>query len=164
MPTILNALAAAAGERSLQWWARPQTLNHTGPITISGQTSPEQLRAALKALETEIAKFDQPGYFTQFELDAQKAHRAVTSAFDRERASGFAHTLGFWWSVASLEYYMGYVDNMASQTISELHAACITRIARHSCTSPEFPPLTLLSCEESWLRLTQPSSAPAEDH
>jgi zinc protease len=96
------------------------TLNHTGPITISGQTSPEQLRAALNALQAEIAKFDQPGYFTQFELDAQKAHRAVTSAFDRERSSGFAHTLGFWWSVASLEYYMGYVDNMASQSISDL--------------------------------------------
>ena len=26
------------------------TLNHTGPITISGQTSPEQLREALAAL------------------------------------------------------------------------------------------------------------------
>ena len=98
------------------------TLNHTGPITISGQTSPERLRAALKALESEIAKFDQPGYFTQEELNAQKAHRAVTSAFDRERSSGFAHTLGFWWSVASLEYYLGYVDNMARQTIADERA------------------------------------------
>lgn len=98
------------------------TLNHTGPITISGQTSPDQLRTAIKALEAEIAKFDKPGYFTQSELDAQKAHRAVTSAFDRERSSGFAHTLGFWWSVASLEYYMGYVDNMAQQSISDLRA------------------------------------------
>jgi zinc protease len=107
------------------------TLNHTGPITISGQTSPEQLRAALKALESEIAKFDQPGYFTQTELDAQKAHRAVTSAFDRERSSGFAHTLGFWWSVASLEYYMGYVDNMASQSISDLRAYARRYIVGH---------------------------------
>jgi zinc protease len=98
------------------------TLNHTGPITISGQTSPEQLRDALAALYTEIAKFDTPGYFTSDELEAVKAHRAVTSAFDRERASGFAHTLGFWWSVASLEYYMGYVDYMAQQTIGDLRA------------------------------------------
>src|SRR5204862_1986355 len=98
------------------------TLNHTGPITISGQTSPDQLRAALTALYEEIAKFDTPNYFTTDELEAVKAHRAVTSAFDRERASGFAHTLGFWWSVASLEYYMGYVDNMASQSIFDLRA------------------------------------------
>jgi len=98
------------------------TLNHTGPITISGQTSPEQLRDALAALYGEVAKFDTPGYFTSEELEAQKAHRAVTSAFDRERSSGFAHTLGFWWSVASLEYYMGYVDYMGQQTIADLRA------------------------------------------
>ncbi|MGI9091746.1 MAG: M16 family metallopeptidase, partial [Gemmatimonadaceae bacterium] len=93
------------------------TLNHTGPITISGQASPEKLREALAALDAEILKVDDAGYFDPEELEAAKQHRAVTSAFDRERASGFAHTLGFWWSVASLEYYMGYVDNMAQQTV-----------------------------------------------
>ena len=98
------------------------TLNHVGPITISGQTSPQNLRKALSALEAEIRKFSDPKYFDVGELEAVKAHRAVTSAFDRERASGFAHTLGFWWSVASLEYYMGYVDNMAQQTTADLRA------------------------------------------
>ena len=98
------------------------TLNNVGPITISGQTSPENLRKALAALEAEIAKFTSAAYFDAGELEAVKAHRAVTSAFDRERSSGFAHTLGFWWSVADLEYYMGYVDNMAKQTTADLRA------------------------------------------
>jgi zinc protease len=98
------------------------TLNNVGPITISGQTSPDNLRKALAALDAEIGKFNDAGYFDPTELAAVKAHRAVTSAFDRERASGFAHTLGFWWSVADLEYYMGYVDNMAQQTIADLRA------------------------------------------
>jgi len=98
------------------------TLNNVGPITISGQTSPENLRKALKALQDEIAKFDDPGYFDPGELENVKAHRAVSSAFDRERSSGFAHTLGFWWTVADLEYYMGYVDNMAKQTVADLRA------------------------------------------
>jgi zinc protease len=98
------------------------TLNHTGPITISGQTSPEKLRPALAALDSEIKKLDDPQYFDPDELKAVQAHRAVTSAFGREQASAFAHTLGFWWSVASLEYYMGYVDNMARQTTADLRA------------------------------------------
>jgi zinc protease len=98
------------------------TLNHTGPITISGQTSPGKLRPALAALDAEIAKLDDPAYFGADELKAAQAHRAVTSAFGREQASAFAHTLGFWWSVASLEYYMGYVDNMAHQTTTDLRA------------------------------------------
>ena len=98
------------------------TLNHTGPITISGQTSPEKLRPALAALDSEIKKLDDPKYFNSDDLKAAQAHRAVTSAFGREQASDFAHTLGFWWSVASLEYYMGYVDNMARQTTADLRA------------------------------------------
>ena len=51
-----------------------------------------------------------------------KAQRAVSSAFGRERASGFSQTIGFWWSVADLEYYMGYVDNMAKQSLTDLRS------------------------------------------
>lgn len=96
------------------------TLNNVGPITISGQTTPDRLRPALAALFAEIARFDTQEYWDQEALEATKAQRAVSSAFDRERSSGFAHTLGFWWSVADLEYYMGYVDNMAAQAIGDL--------------------------------------------
>ncbi|HUR91769.1 MAG TPA: pitrilysin family protein [Gemmatimonadaceae bacterium] len=96
------------------------TLDNTGPITISGQTSPQRLRQALAALYAEIPQFANASYIDPEALAATKAVRAVSSAFDRERSSGFAHTLGFWWSVASLEYYMGYVDNMAAQTVADL--------------------------------------------
>ena len=96
------------------------TLNHVGPISIIGQTTPQMLSRALAALEAEINRFSDPNYFTRAELDAVKTQRIVSSAFGRERASSFAQTIGFWWSVASLEYYMGYVDNMASQTAADL--------------------------------------------
>jgi zinc protease len=96
------------------------TLDHVGPITISGQTSPEKLKAAVAALEAEIQRFTEPGYINKDELEAVKAQRAVSSAFGRERASSFSQTIGFWWSVASLDYYMGYMDNMAKQTLADL--------------------------------------------
>ena len=96
------------------------TLDHTGPITISGETTPDKLREAIAALDAEIAKFDDPGYFTAAEMALQKQQRAVGTALGLERASGFAHELGFWWSVAGLDYYMGYVDNMAGQTAADL--------------------------------------------
>ena len=98
------------------------TLNQTGPITISGETTPDKLRPALTALYEEIGKFDKPGYFTEAELGPQKVQRAVGTAMGLERASGFAHELGFWWSVAGLDYYMGYVDNMAGRTTADLRA------------------------------------------
>ena len=96
------------------------TLNHVGPISIFGQTTPQKLQRALSALEAEIARFGDPNYFSRQELEAVKIQRIVSSAFGRERASSLAQTIGFWWSVASLEYYMGYVDNMANQTASDL--------------------------------------------
>lgn len=98
------------------------TLNHVGPITISGQTTADKLRRALAALWQEVARFDSVGYVSNEELAEVKARRAVNSAFGRERASGYAHTVGFWWSVADLEYYFGYVDQMAAQTPQDLAA------------------------------------------
>jgi len=43
-------------------------------------------------------------------------------AFGLERASGIAHTFGFWWAVASLDYFMGYSDNMAARKPGDLGA------------------------------------------
>ena len=98
------------------------TLNQTGPITISGQTTPERLRDAMRALDAEIEKLDDAGYFTAEQLTAVKNQRATESAFGLERASALSHTIGFWWSVADLEYFMGYVDNMAKQRPADLQA------------------------------------------
>lgn len=96
------------------------TLDHTGPITISGETTPDKLRPALAALDAEIGKFATPGYFSAADVALQKQQRMVGTALGLERASGFAHELGFWWSVAGLDYYLGYVDNMARQTPDDL--------------------------------------------
>lgn len=105
------------------------TLNQVGPISISGQTSPEKFRAAMVALEKEIARFTDPTYVTPRELEAVKAQRAVSSAFGIEKASEIAHTIGFWWSVANLDYFMGYTDMMAQQRITDLLRYTRTYIA-----------------------------------
>ncbi|MGZ8379710.1 MAG: M16 family metallopeptidase [Gemmatirosa sp.] len=96
------------------------TLDQVGPITVSGQADPEKLRDALAALRDELEKLDDPGYFTAEELVAVKAQRAMESALGAERTSGLTHTIGFWWAVADLDYFMGYVDEMAKQTPADL--------------------------------------------
>lgn len=96
------------------------TLANKGPITISGQTTPENLRRALAVLLEEIEKLDDAGYFTATELEAVKAQRATESAFGIERTSGLTHTVGFWWAVLDLDYFLGYVDDMAKQTPEDL--------------------------------------------
>lgn len=96
------------------------TLDQKGPISIMGQTTPERVKDAIVALNREIEKLADPGYITQEQLVNVKAERAVSTAYGEDRASGFAHTLGFWWSVSGLDYYMGYIDGMAKQTLGDL--------------------------------------------
>jgi zinc protease len=104
------------------------TLNHVGPITISGQMAPEKLREALAALDAEVARFAEPGYVTAQELENVKAQRVTSSAFGIEKASGIAHTIGFWWSVVGLDYFMRYNDAMAEQTAQDLQRYARTYI------------------------------------
>lgn len=96
------------------------TLNNLGPISVSGQTTPEKLRQALATMFTELNESVKPGYFSQEELEATKANRAVTTAFGAEKSSEFSHTIGFWWAVSGLEYYMKYNDEMAKRTPQDL--------------------------------------------
>jgi zinc protease len=104
------------------------TLNNVGPITIAGETTPERLREALAALDEEITKVVEPNYFSMEELEFTKQHRIVDAMFQLERASGFAHQLGFWWAVTGLEYFYGYTDMMAKQTPEELRRYAKTYI------------------------------------
>jgi zinc protease len=104
------------------------TLNNVGPITISGQTTPDRLKEAMAALHQEIARLGDVGYISPEELAATKAERAVSTAFGFDRASEHAHTIGFWWSVSGLEYYMGYVDGMAAQTLEDVRSYARTYI------------------------------------
>jgi zinc protease len=63
-----------------------------------------------------------PGYITTAAVDGVKRTRMVGSIESLERASGFAHQLGFWWAVTGLDYFYGYVDTMARQTPDDLRS------------------------------------------
>jgi zinc protease len=127
------------------------TLDQVGPITISGQTSPDKLKAALAALYDEIDKLDDPGYFSPPELQRIKAQRAVESAFGAERTSGLTHTVGFWWSVADVDYFMGYVDNMAKMTPEDLRRYA----ARYIVGKPHISGALLSPEDRTALKLTE---------
>jgi zinc protease len=96
------------------------TLNQVGPITISGAVAPEKLRDAIAALDRELLDIVKPGYITKDAVDGVKQKRIVETMESLERASGFAHQLGFWWAVTGLNYFFGYNDNMARQTPDDL--------------------------------------------
>lgn len=96
------------------------TQSDIGPITISGVTTTDVAQDAFRALRAEIAAFDDPGYVTPDLLEIAKKHRFVESIYGFERGSGLAHTIGFWWAVAGLDYFRDYVPAMMRMTADDL--------------------------------------------
>lgn len=88
------------------------TLNHTGPITVFAQTSANKFESLQKTLFEEIDRMMDDDYFSDEQLDNAKTILAIDDQYSRERPSQFAHTVGFWWAVAGLDYYLDYVDNL----------------------------------------------------
>ncbi len=88
-----------------------QTLAHTGPITVNAQTSAEKYKSFLEAVRKELNAMGSPDYFSDDQLTNAKTILATKKNTRRERPSQFAHTVGFWWAIAGLDYYLNYVEN-----------------------------------------------------
>jgi zinc protease len=60
-------------------------------------------------------------YFTDAQMDNAKTILAVDEQYGRERASIYAHTVGYWWAVAGgLDYYLNYVENLNKATRQDI--------------------------------------------
>jgi zinc protease len=46
--------------------------------------------------------------------------RSVATAFELEESIGLAHTVGYWWAIAGLDYYLGYTDNLSKRNAADL--------------------------------------------
>ena len=96
------------------------TQAHVGPISIFAQTTPDKVLEAKKAILEEIAKMGSDDYVTDKELSAAQTQLAIQALYQREQASEYAHTVGFWWAVTGLDYYRNYVPNMQKITRADL--------------------------------------------
>jgi zinc protease len=96
------------------------TQRNVGPVQLVMVTSPEKTKAALAAAYKEIAAFTQPDYFTNEQLDAAKTILENSDLFDREKASEYAHTLGFWWSSTGIDYFRGYHAKLRSVSRTDI--------------------------------------------
>jgi zinc protease len=104
------------------------TQRNVGPIQITGITTPDKARAALKAIYAEVAAFNSPNYFNNEELESAKAILAANDLYDREKPSEYAHTIGFWWSTASVDYFRGYQKNLRATTRADISKYLTTYI------------------------------------
>jgi zinc protease len=84
-------------------------------------TRPENAKKLLAATYTEIADFTRPDYFTDEELESAKTILESNDLFDREKASEYAHTLGFWWSSTGVDYFRTYHAKLRAVTRADIN-------------------------------------------
>ena len=99
-----------------------ETLDHTGPVSFVGTTTMERLGGALTVLQAELTNMSANEYFDPQLLATVKKRRSVATAFQLEESIGLAHTVGYWWAVAGLDYYLGYGDKLAARKPADLNA------------------------------------------
>ncbi len=109
-----SGLAASAG---LGYY----TQRNVGPINLLMVTRPENAKKALAAVYAEVSQFTRPDYFTNEELESAKTIMESNDLFEREKASEYAHTLGFWWSSTGIDYFRGYHSKLRAVTRSDIN-------------------------------------------
>jgi zinc protease len=97
------------------------TQRNVGPISLIVTTSPDKAKAVMSAAYKEVGAFTQPNYFTDEELESAKTILETNDLFDREKASDYAHTLGFWWSSTGIEYFRGYHAKLRAVTRADIN-------------------------------------------
>lgn len=97
-----------------------QTLKHVGPSTIFMVPNPQKMKEAIAALEQEIALWDSDDYFTDEQMKAAKNQLMIQDVYSRESTSSFVHSITFWWASATIDYYLGYIDNLKKVTREDM--------------------------------------------
>jgi len=96
------------------------TLANTGPIVLRGVTTAQRLAGSLTVLAAELREMSDSGYFSATDLEIAKKRRAVSTELGLEEGIGLAQTVGYFWSVAGLDYHLGYVDNLSTRSLSDV--------------------------------------------
>ncbi len=92
----------------LSWY----TQRNVGPITLAFEATPDQVDACVAAIHAELGKLTSADYATDDELHRAARRLELATVRGRELSSDYAHTLTFWWTSASIDDYLGYVDQV----------------------------------------------------
>ena len=102
------------------FWYYTQRL--AGPIQGDIIATPDRLVDAMRIFWQQFDKFTDPHYFTDEELETSKAQLRSRILYDSENLSEFSKNIAFWWASTGLDYYEGYLNNLAKVNRKDIRA------------------------------------------
>ena len=104
------------------------TQRNVGPINIVAQTTPENARAAMRAIYNEVSHFNDRDYYTVDQLETAKALLESDDLYNREKLSDYTHVISFWWASTGIDYFRGYLGNLRRTTRGDISRYVTTYI------------------------------------
>lgn len=99
-----------------------QTAKYVGPMQLIVIPNPTKVKECLAAVKAQIAMFDAPDYFTDAQMVTAKRQLEIGRTREQEATSNYVHTVSFWWTSATLDYYANYLDNVKKLTRADLQS------------------------------------------
>lgn len=93
-----------------------QTQKYGAPLTIFLVPKAQAVKEAVAKLEENIQQWDDPGFFSEEELEHARRMLSVQELYSREVPSGIVHNISYWWASADIDYFADYVDNIKKVT------------------------------------------------
>jgi zinc protease len=91
--------------------------HNTGTFNIFANAPKEKARRAFEVIKQELVAMGRPGYFSDEEIGVAKQIVANEKLFDQDNVYNFTiGTTARWWSMVSLDYYLGFPENVAKVT------------------------------------------------
>lgn len=115
--------------QGLNFWYYTQ--RYVGPVTADLITTPDKLDTVMKVFWQEVARFDNPDYISDDQLETAKSVLRTQTLYRSEKLSDFSHDLAFWWAAAGLDYYGHYLDDLSKVTREDIAHYIHTYIQNH---------------------------------
>ncbi|MHB8208681.1 M16 family metallopeptidase [Mucilaginibacter sp.] len=96
------------------------TCKYVGPISLVVVPNPNKIKECVAEIKRQIELMDSDDYFTIEQIETAKRMLEIKKIREEEITTNYVHTLSFWWTAASINYTLGYNDNLKKVTKDEL--------------------------------------------
>jgi len=98
------------------------TLSHVGPIGLVIEPNPSKVKECMDEVRKQISLMDNDDYLPAGEIETAKRMLEIRKVREEEITSDYVHILSFWWTCASLDYFVGYNANLQKVTKADIKA------------------------------------------
>ncbi|MCX6128368.1 MAG: pitrilysin family protein [Proteobacteria bacterium] len=112
------------------------TQSQAGELTLWASCGQERYRELREVLLQEEARWVEPGYFTEQQLDDVRRSLVIERKFSENKPSAYIKDIAFWWAITGLDFYEKYIETLNKVSLSDVRSfAKSYLLAKPSVTS-----------------------------